>query len=157
MSVCSNRVARASGRASVPRFDEDSSWGVRGSPVQNAPPSSVITARFLHFSTQCSPRSRLISAVTSSSESEYRQLRLFIMDDRSPSLPPCKFCPSGIGSESEKQEQPYCDCVISLSLLAREPTIDIPALDTCPEIAAQQECDAQCNATETTEEDLKAK
>ena len=34
---------------------------------------------------------------------------------------------------------------------------DLSALGTCLEIAAQQECDAQCNDSETTDEDLKGK
>lgn len=52
------------------------------------------------------------------------------------SLPPCKCClPSDASLEERKQELACCD-------------------STCLEIAAQQECDAQCNDSTTTE-DLK--
>jgi hypothetical protein len=61
------------------------------------------------------------------------------------------------GSEDKVLEQACCDCMIAFTVSATGTKIDLSLLDTCLEIAAQQECDVQCKNIEAIKGDFKGR
>lgn len=122
------------------------------------------TTTHSHFTIQQSPHPWNICATekTTLHRLHHCLFSLLAMEDGRPLLPPCKLCsPSDTGAEKERPEQACCDSMIAASFRATKTKTNMFATGACLELAAQQECDAQCgghcNDSETTENDLKGR